>query len=91
MEKIKKILTHNEMHSIWVLTEKLGECFSVYTTGNVMISETDENGEFEIVIEAMRGGKELSLLSKWKENKNGYPFLRRCVIMLNENTSCGII
>lgn len=91
MGKILKTITHNEMHSIWVLTEKLGECFSVYTTGNVMISETDENGEFEIVIEAMRGGKELSLHSKWKENKNGYPFLMRCEIVLNKKTSCGII
>ena len=86
MDKIKTILTHHEMHSIWVLTEKLGECFSVYTTGQVMISETDENGEFEIVIEAMRGGKEFSLISKWKENKNGYPFLMRCEIVLNEKT-----
>lgn len=91
MGKIKTILTHHEMHSIWVLTEKLGECFSVYITGNVMISETDENGEFEIVIEAMRGGKEFSLISKWKENKCGYPFLIRCEIVLNDTNKNELI
>lgn len=79
------------MHSIWMLTEKLEECFSVYTTGRVIISETNENGEFEIVIEAMREEKELSLISKWKESKYGYPFLMRCEIVENGTNQRGII
>ena len=91
MEKIKTILTHHEMHSIWVLTEKLGECFSVYTTGQVKIFETDENGEFGIAIEAMRGGKEFTLFSKWKENKCGYPFLIRCEIVINDTNKNELI